>query len=130
MATDDEPAALTRAADVDIYTIGGAIPEGAAVLLVTEIDTPDGVFVGQWSDEDTVSRVFDGDLYIRLRSTDAVTVDAELILAHDGQLMPVIRVQGKDWAERLSTPAAAIMTLHTDLEEKVRCKAYVGVAPD
>ncbi|WP_194925087.1 hypothetical protein [Catenulispora pinisilvae] len=133
MATDDRPVAPARADDVDLYTIGADVPDGEAVLLVTEIDSPDGVFVGQWSDEETVSRIFDGDVYIRLRRAQADTVDAHLILAHDGQLLPIMRVQEvADWAEQLRPAAAAIMSLHADLESGGRCKAYVdiAVAPD
>jgi len=66
MATDDEPAAAARAADINLYTIGADVPDGKAVLLVTEVDNPDGVFTGQWTDEETVSQIRDGDLYIRL----------------------------------------------------------------
>lgn len=127
MATDDRPVAPARADDVDLYTIGAAIPEGKSVILVTEIDAPDGVFAGQWSDEDTVSRIFDGDVYIRLRRAQTDTADAHLILAHDGQLLPVMRVQDvADWAEQLRPAAAAIMTLHADLESGVRCRPHAG----
>jgi hypothetical protein len=134
MTTDEEPKTSARAADVDLQTIGADIPDGKAVLLVTEIDMPDGVFVGQWTDEETVSRIFDGDVYIRLaRSTPAFPslVDAELILAHDGQIMPITRVQNAtNWAQELRTPAAAIMTLHTDLESRLECRAHAAAAPD
>jgi hypothetical protein len=60
-----------------------------------------------------------------------VTVDADLILAHDGQLMPVVRLLDvEDWAEQLHAPVAAIMTLHTGLESGDPCKAHAdGVAP-
>lgn len=106
------------------------------MLLLTEIDNPDGVFVGQWSDEDTVARIFDGDVYVRLRRITSVSptmMDAELILAHDGQLMPITRTQNTaTWAEDLRTPAAAIMTLHADLESRLECRAYAegAATPD
>lgn len=130
MATDDATTAPARADDVDLNTIGADVPEGSSVLLVTEIDLPDDKFTGQWTDEDTVSRIFDGDVCIRLERSDPVfkgVVDAELILAHDGQLLPVVRVRGSsDWAQELRTSAATIMTLHTDLESGVRCRQHAG----
>ena len=136
MAADDGPVAPGRADDVDLHTIGADIPDGKAVLLITEIDVVDDVFVGQWTDEDTVSRIFDGDRYIRVaRSTPTFPdlVDADLILAHDGQLMPITRVQNStDWAQELRMTAAAITTLHADLEARLECRthAHAVAAPD
>ncbi|GAA2063772.1 hypothetical protein GCM10009839_88970 [Catenulispora yoronensis] len=136
MANDDGPTPPGRAADVNLYEIGADIPGGKAVLLVAEVDAADDVFVGQWTDEDTVSRIFDGDLYIRLsRSTPAfpALVDAELILAHDGQLLPITRVQNStDWARELRPTAAAVTTLHADLEVKLECRTHAQAvaAPD
>lgn len=135
MTTDRQVAAPGREADFDLYTIGADIPEGAAVVLVTEIDNSDERFVGQWTTEEEVSNVRDGCLYIRLRNADPASralVDAHLVLAHDGQLLPIVRLHGvSDWAIQLRTPAAAIMTLHTDLESgEVVCKARADdVAP-
>lgn len=127
MTTDDAPAAPGREADLDLYAIGADIPDGAAVVLVTEIDVPDGVFVGQWTTEEDVATIPDGYVYIRLRRADAAGVDADLILAHDGQLMPVTRVLGaEDWAEQLRTPAAFAISLHTDLESGETCKPFGG----
>ena len=134
--TYDGPRPPGRAADVNLYEIGADIPGGKAVLLVAEVDAADDVFVGQWTDEDTVSRIFDGDLYIRLsRSTPASppVVDADLILAHDGQLMPITRVRNStDWARELRPTAAAITTLHADLEAKLECRTHAQAvaAPD
>jgi hypothetical protein len=129
MTVDELPTAAGREADLDLYTIGADIPDGEAVLLVTEIDNPDGVFAGRWTTEEEVAKIWDGELYIRLRHTDAGAVEAELILAHDAQLMPIVRVSGSgDWAEQLRGPAAAIMTLHTDLESGDPCKARAAGA--
>jgi hypothetical protein len=131
MTLDELPTAAGRVTDLDLYAIGADIPGGAAVVLVTEIDNPDGVFVGRWTTEEEVAKIWDGDLYIRLRRADADTVEADLILAHDAQLMPIMHTTGaSDWAEQLRAPAAAIMTLHTDLESGDPCKARaVGAAP-
>ncbi|ACU72909.1 hypothetical protein Caci_4041 [Catenulispora acidiphila DSM 44928] len=138
MTTDEQPTAPDGEPDLDLYAIGADIPDGAAVVLVTEIDNPiDEVdshlkrFIGRWATEDEVSKIWDGYVYIRLRRADAETVDAELILAHDGQLIPVVRLANTtDWAEQLRLPANAIMTLHTDLESGDPCKDHAdGVAP-
>lgn len=134
MTTEERPPAPERDADVDLYAIGTGIPDGDAVVLVTEIDNPDGRFVGQWTTEDEVSKIWDGYVYIRLRKSDPTfpaLVDADLILAHNGQLMPIVRVRNTSaWADELRVPAAAIMTLHTDLESGDVCKAHAdGVAP-
>ena len=130
MTADEEPVSA-EGAGLDLYAIGANIPGGAGVVWVTAIGNHDGVFVGQWVDEAHVSRVVDGDLYIRLRRVDGGLADAELILAHDGRLTPVARLQGvEDWAEQLRTPAAAIAGLHTDLESGEPCKSYAdGAAP-
>lgn len=130
MNTDEQPAGTGREADLDLYAIGADIPDDRAVLLVTEIDNSDGVFAGRWTDEEELSRISDGEIYLRLRRTGTASVDAELILAHDGQLMPVMRLLGvKDWAEQLRIPAATVRTLHTDLESGETCKAFVdGIA--
>lgn len=129
MTIDEEPVATARDGGLDLYAIGANIPGGAAVVWVTEIGDPDGVFAGKWVDEERVSRIFDGDVYIRLRRVDAGSVDADLILAHDARLVPVVRLLGvEDWAEQLRPPAAAIMNLHTDLESGEPCKSYVGGA--
>lgn len=120
MTTEERPAAPGRKADVDLYAVGADIPDGKAVLLVTEIDNSDRRFVGQWTSEEEVSKVWDGHVYIRLRTAVPAfpaLVDADLILAHDGQLMPITRVRNaSDWANDLHVPAAAVTTLHTDLE--------------
>jgi hypothetical protein len=70
-------------------------------------------------------------VYIRLRRVDGALVDAELILAHDARLVPVVRLLGvEDWAEQLRTPTAAISALHADLESGEPCKSYAdGAAP-
>lgn len=129
MTTDEEPAATGREADLDLYAIGADIPDGKAVLLVTEIDLPDGIFVGRWTTEEEVSTVPDGYLFIRLRRADDATVDTEVILAHDGQLMPVVRLLGvEDWAEQARTPAAFAMSIHTDLESGEMCKSFADGA--
>lgn len=134
MTTEESPAAPDREADIDLFAIGADIPDGEAVLLVTEIDNPDVRFVGQWTTEEDVSKIWDGYVYIRLRNAESAfptLVDADLILAHNGQLMPVVRVRGaSDWANELRMPAAAIMTLHTDLESGEVCKPHANaVAP-
>lgn len=126
MATDDEPA-LARDTDLDVYAICADIPDGLAVLLVTEVDLHDGVFAGRWTTDADVARVSDGEIYIRLRRIDPVyvLVDAELVLAHDGHLMTVMRLHGvRDWADELRLPAAAIRSLHTDIEAGEPCRAY------
>jgi hypothetical protein len=131
MTTDEQPTAPDGEPDLDLYAIGADIPDGAAVVLVTEIDSHLKRFVGRWATEDEVSKIWDGYVYIRLRRADAQTVDAELILAHDGQLIPVVRLASTtDWAKQLVSPANAITTLHTDLESGDPCKDHAdGVAP-
>jgi hypothetical protein len=129
--TTDEESVLLRDADLDLYAIGANIPGGSGVVWVTTIDHSDGVFAGQWVDEERVSRTCDGDVYIRLRRVDGGLVDAELVLAHDGRLVPVVRLLGvEDWAEQLRTPTAAVAGLHADLESGEPCKSYAdGAAP-
>lgn len=99
------------------------------MVWVTEIDNPDGVFIRSWVDEERLSHIYDGDVYIRLRRAGVGTVDAELVLAHDAQLIHVMRLIGvEDWAQQLRMPAAAIMSLHTDLESGEPCKSYAAGA--
>ena len=127
--TIDEEAVSAMGAELDLYAIGASIPGGAGVVWVTAVGSHEGAFVGQWVDEQHVSRVCDGEVYIRLRRVDGGLVDAELILAHDGRLVPVVRLLGvEDWAEQLRTPTAAITGLHTDLESGEVCKSYADVA--
>lgn len=75
-----------------------------------------------------MSKIWDGYVYIRLRNADPAfpaLVDADLVLAHNGQLMPVVRLTNTtEWAEQLRMPAAAILTLHTDLESGDVCKVH------
>ena len=124
MTLDEEPTATGQGINLDLYAIGTDIPDDA-VVVVTEIDNPDGVFVGRWTTEDELAKIWDGELYIRLHRSGPDAVDAELVLAHDAQLMPIVSVKGaSDWAEQLRAPAAAIMTLHTDLESGDPCKAH------
>jgi hypothetical protein len=93
------------------------------VAWVTEIDNPDGVFTGEWVEEQRLARVLDGGILIRLGRAEAETVDAELILAHDAHPTTVVRLGGVvDWAEQLRVPAAAVMALHTDLESGEPCR--------
>ena len=128
MTTDEAPD-CAGGAELDLYAIGANIPRGDGVVWVTAIDSADGVFLGQWVDEQHVSRICDGEVYIRLRRVDDGLVDAELILAHDGRLVPVVRLLGvEDWAEQLRTPTAAITGLHTDLESGEVCKSYADGA--
>jgi hypothetical protein len=127
MTTDDKPAVTGQEADLDLYAIGADFPDGGAVVLITEIDLPDRRFVGRWSSEEELLRVWDGDLYVRLRRTDRVSavVDADLILAHDGRLMTFLHVRGvAEWAKELLPTAAGVMTLHTDLESGETCKPH------
>jgi hypothetical protein len=53
MTTDEEPVSVGDA-DLDLYAVGANIPGGAGVVWVTAIDHSDGVFAGQWVDEERV----------------------------------------------------------------------------